>query len=102
MFLSDVLAEIKKLDANKNPVPINIEIRTHNKYNKTGGRYIGYYGAELLQPPPKKGLKRLADPTEFKNPNHFKNRTRNIKINGEIVKINILFIIRFNGHLVVY
>lgn len=100
MFLSEVLAEMKKLDEKKNPIPFTIDVRTLNRYNKSGGRYVTHPSAELLQPPPRKGVKRLADPTEFKNPNHFKNRTRNIKVNGEIIKINILFIIRFNGYSV--
>ena len=50
--------------------------------------------AELLQAPKNKGVKRLADPTPFKNPNHFKNHTRNIKVAGNIVTINIFFIIQ--------
>ncbi|MFL9834997.1 hypothetical protein [Chryseobacterium terrae] len=78
-----------------------LEIRSFNKYNKMGGRTIVYRNAELLLPPKKKGVQRLKDPTPFKNPNHFKNRTRNIKLeDGEIKTIHIIFIIRFNGVLV--
>lgn len=101
MFLSDALKLMKQLDKNKNPIPFDIEVRTGNRYNKTGGRYVVHHDAELLQPPPKKGVKRLSDPTPFKNPNHFKNHTRNIKVAGAIITINIFFIIRVNGILVV-
>lgn len=41
--------------------------------------------------------------TAFKNPNHWENRTKNIKTKeGIIKKINILFIDEFNGQKVVY
>lgn len=100
MFLSEVLSETKRLLPGNKPVRFTIEIRTFNRYNKTGGKYIVYHNAERLRPPVKKGVKRLADPTPFKNPNHFKNRTINIKVGREIVKVNIMCIIRFNGFLV--
>ncbi|UKB81257.1 hypothetical protein [Chryseobacterium sp. MEBOG07] len=101
MFLSDALKIMKSLDENKNPILFDIEIRTGNRYNKTGGRYVIHMNAELLQPPKRKGVKRLSDPTPFKNPNHFKNHTRNIKVAGDIITINIFFIIRLNGILVI-
>jgi len=95
MFLSEVLEKMKEDN-------FTLEVRTFNKYNKSGGKLVTYRNAELLRPPKKKGLVRLSDPTPFKNPNHFKNRTRNIKLeDGEIKKINIIFIIRFNGFKVI-
>ena len=96
MFLKDVL-----LDMKKKPKGFSLEYRTFNRYNKTGGSYKVARHVELLQPPAQKGVKRLSDPTPFKKPNHFKNRTRNFKINGEIKTIHIVFIIRYNGYLVV-
>jgi len=101
MLLSEVLQEMKKLTDGKKPVPFNLAIRTFNRYNKNGGKYVLYRNAELLQPPKKKGMHRLADPTPFKNPNHFQNRTRNIKVDGEIKTIHIIFIIAFNGYKVI-
>lgn len=96
MLLSEVLEKMKE-------APFNLEMRTFNRYNKTGGKTVIYRNAELLRPPKKKGLVRLADPTPFKNPNHFENRTRNIKLeDGEIKTIHIIFIIRFNGYLVIF
>lgn len=94
MFLSEVLEKMKD-------GLFTLEIRTFNRFNKSGGKTVIYRNAELLKPPKKKGLIRLSDPTPFKNPNHFENRTRNIKVDGEIKKINVIFIIRFNGILVV-
>lgn len=103
MFLREVLEEMRKLDAKKNPVPFPIKVRSFSVQNKTGGSLNHYPNATLLQAPKKKGIKRLKMETPFKNPNHWENRTRNIKLeNGEIKKINILFIIEFNGCKVVY
>ena len=40
---------------------------------------------------------------ERKNPHHFQNKTRNIRLpNGERRKIHIRFIIEFNGQKVIY
>ena len=58
--------------------------------------------AKLMQAPKVKGVIRLSQKKEFKNPNHFKNRTRNISTSEGERKINILFIIEFNGKKVVY
>jgi len=101
MFLGEVLEKMNQLTSDNQPVPFTLETRTFNRYNKSGGKYMIHRNAELMRPPKQKGIKRLADPTPFKNPNHFENRTRNIKVNGEIIKINIAFIIRFNGYNVV-
>lgn len=103
IFLKDVLDEMKKLDDRKNPIPFSIKVRSFSVQNKTGGNIKFYPFATLLQAPKVKGVKRLAMSTSFKNPNHWENRTRNIKLqNGEIKKINILFIDEFNGQKVVY
>ena len=94
---------MKKVDSRKNPVPFSLKIRSFNLQNKTGGKLISYEEAVLLRPPAKKGAVRLADETPFKNPNHWENRTRNIKLkNGEIKKIHIIFIEEFNGKKVVF
>lgn len=97
MLLSDVLKEMRRLDEQKNPIPFDITIRTYNSQNKSGGRLVTYENAVLMQPPKKPGLIRLSQKTDFKNPNHFANRTRNLKTNEGIKKIHILFIIKFNG-----
>lgn len=101
MVLRDVLIEMKKMDGKK-PVPFSIVYRTYNQQNGFGGKIKRYPKATLMQAPQKKGLKRLADKTPFKNPNHFKNRTRNISTPEGERKFNILFIIEFNGYKVIY
>lgn len=101
--LSEVLVDMKKLDKHNNPIPFSIKVRTFNLQNKTGGRVKDYPKAVLLNPPKKKGAKRLAMTTPFKNPNHWENRTRNIKLpDGQIKKINILFIEEYNGKKMIY
>ena len=97
ILLSQVLNEIRKLDERKNPIPFKISIRTFNTQNKSGGRFVTYENATLMQPPKTAGVVRLSQDIDFKNPNHWKNRTRNIKTNEGIKKIHILFIIKFNG-----
>ena len=96
IFLKDALAEMRKLDAEKKPIPFSIAVRTYNKQNGFGGKLLVYHNATLKQQP--KGKKEFE-----KNPNHWDNKTRNIKLaDGSIKKIIILFIVAFNGKEVVY
>ena len=87
---------MRKLDESKKPMPFSITVRTYNKQNRFGGKLCTYHGATLMQQPRNK--------RNFeKNPNHWENKTRNIKLhNGTIKKICILFIIVFNGKEVIY
>ena len=97
ILLSQVLNEMRKLEERKNPIPFTISIRTFNTQNKSGGRFVTYENATLMQPPKTAGVVRLSQDIDFKNPNHWKNITLNIKTNEGIKKIHILFIIKFNG-----
>jgi len=109
MFLRQVLEEIKKTDAKGDAIPFDIEFRTYNRNNKMGGVLKRYEKAKLLIGKKLKG-KPFIDTEYFyrevrvrKNPNHFDNRTRNIELpGGQIKKINILFITKFNNHEVIY
>jgi hypothetical protein len=109
MFLRQVLEEIKKTDAKGDAIPFDIEFRTYNRNNKMGGVLKRYEKAKLLIGKKLKG-KPFIDAEHFyrkerirKNPNHFDNRTRNIELpGGQIKKINILFITKFNNHEVIY
>ena len=96
VFLKDVLAEMRKLDERKKPIPFTITVRTYNRQNSFGGKLCAYTGATLMQQPRHK--------QEFeKNPNHWQNKTHNIKLSdGTIKKICILFIVAFNGKEVIY
>jgi hypothetical protein len=109
MFLRQVLEEIKKTDEKGDALPFDIEFRTYNRNNNMGGVLKRYERAKLLIGKKLKG-KPLIDAEYFyrqqrvrKNPNHFDNRTRNIELpGGQIKKINILFITKFNNHEVIY
>lgn len=109
MFLRQVLEEMKKTDVKGDAVPFDIEFRTFNRNNKMGGVLKKYEKAKLLIGKKLKG-KPFIDAEYFyrlqrvrKNPNHFDNRTRNIELTGgQIKKINILFITKFNNHEVIY
>lgn len=109
IFLRQVLEAIKKTDAKGNAVPFDIEFRTYNRNNGMGGVLKKYERVKLLIPKKLKG-KPFIDAQHFyrpvrvrKNPNHFENRTRNIELTGgQIKKINILFITKFNNLEVIY
>lgn len=109
IFLRQVLEEIKKTDANGNAIPFDVEFRTFNRHNKMGGVLKKYQNAKLLIGKKLKG-KPFIDAEHFyrpvrvrKNPNHWENKTRNIELSGgQIKKINILYITKFNGHEVIY
>jgi hypothetical protein len=109
IFLRQVLEEIKKTDAKGEAILFDIEFRTYNRNNKMGGVLKKCNGAKLLIGKKIKG-KPFIDADHFyrsvrarKNPNHFENRTRNIElVSGHIRKINIMYIIKFNGLEVIY
>lgn len=90
--------------------PFDISVREFSAQSKTGGKFKVYNSARLLISKPKNkntrksALQKLLTPdVARKNPNHWDNQTRNIELaNGEIKKINIRFIIMFNGKKVIY
>jgi hypothetical protein len=74
-----------------------------------GGVLKRYEGAKLLIA--KKTKEKSFNPislykreeTQRKNPNHWQNRTRNIELpSGQIKKLNILYITKFNDLEVIY
>lgn len=110
LFLQDVLKAMDMKDENGYAVPFDIAVREFSAQNKTGGKYRVYNDARLLIAKPKTApgekdpaLLLLRPEKARKNPNHFVNSSRNIELpNGEIKKINIRFIIKFNNQNVVY
>lgn len=105
IFLKDVLKYIHSKDMDGNPLRFDIEIREFSRQNKTGGKYKVYNDACLLSVN-KKGKtekKFFFKEKKKRNQHHWENRTRNIELpNGDIKRINILFIIKFNGKKVMY
>lgn len=97
IFLKQILKDMKRLDDKKNPIPFSISFRTYNQQNKMGGRLLSEENAVLMQAPKDPGAIRLSQKIDFKNPNHWKNHTRNIKTNSGIKTINIFFITKYNG-----
>lgn len=101
---------MRQCDAEGNPLPFSIKVRSWNKQNKMGGKLKVYDHAILCFRLEKqktvdweKTLRYYTEDTLKKNPNHYKNYTRNIELSsGEIRKINILLIVEFNGMEVEY
>jgi hypothetical protein len=111
IFLNSVLEKMRETDANGNLVAFDIEWRTWNERNKMGGKLMVSKQAKLCMVTDKK--KNIVDvlrtetselPRNRRNPNHYKNRTRNIdRCDGSHpVKIHIDLITKFNGMQVVY
>ncbi len=95
-------------DVNGEPIPCDVVVRTFNRQSKKGGRLVTYKTAKVL---PLSSSKERVETIESlarvdlpaKNPNHFLNKTRNIKTaDGELKKINLLFVIKVNGQFVRY
>lgn len=92
--LRDALKVFSLRDANKMFKPFDLVYRTFNQTTKKGGKHIVYKGVRYLP---------SAKNDSLKNPNHFKNRTRNIELaNGSIKTIIIDFIIKVNDKTVIY
>lgn len=109
IFLRQVLEIMSRKDEAGKAVPFDVEFKTYNRNNKTGGSSRQYKGAKLCMGEKLKG-RAFIDAEHFyrkeknrKNPNHWKNRTRNIELQGgQVKKLNILYITKFNGLEVIY
>lgn len=109
IFLRQVLEEMKKVDANGEAIPFDVEFRTFNRNNKMGGVLKKFEKAKLLIGKKMKG-KPFIDAEHFyrparerKNPNHYENTTRNIElVSGHIRKFNFRYITKFNNLEVIY
>lgn len=106
--LKEALKIIDLKNSQGEHIPFAISFRTLNRNSKTGGALRTYTSVTF---PKQKGeptekqkiaaLQRAAK--QRKNPNHFKNRTRNLqKANGEIFKVNIRLIVSINNQKVIY
>lgn len=112
IFINEVLEIMRTPNNEGRAVKFDIAVRTFNKNSKTGGRMQRFENAKLvmqetsLDPLGIKALQKLpSEKREIikKNPNHFTNKTRNIRLeNGEVKKIHYRFIDTFNGQKVIY
>ncbi|UOX35311.1 hypothetical protein LXD69_07270 [Flavobacterium sediminilitoris] len=109
IFLRQVLEMMKTKNAFGQPIAFDLEVRTFNKNNKRGGVLMIYKNAKLLMGDKLKG-KPFIEASHFyrktrsrTNPNHWDNLTRNIELpSGQIKKIKIRYITKFNEMQVVY
>jgi len=110
IFLKQALDIMSRRDVNGQPIPFDCAVRTFNRTTKKGGRLKTYSGARLLPLSSGEGhvkeenIKSLENiPLAAKNPNHFENRTRNIKTStGKTRTINLNFLIKVDGTAVSY
>ena len=107
--LTEALKIIYTKDKAGNPYPFDISVRTLNRQSKTGGKLNIYKGAKRVTSVNRKMDKEAIIntlhylPSIRRNPNHVKNRTRNIQlVNGQKKKIHIRLIHSINGKKVVY
>ena len=99
--LSEVLHLMNQRNVNGVLIPFNLKVRSFNIRNKSGGKLVTYENYSLKPLKSSENYEKALDLNS--NPNHFKNRTRNIiNDNGDIRKIHIDFITEFNGKIVVY
>jgi hypothetical protein len=113
IFLKDALTEMRMKTSEGMAVKFDISVRSYNKNSKEGGKMYHYINAKLVM---EEGnltkeekeinslkFKKSTQKRIQKNPLHFNNKTRNIKLeDNNIKKININYIILFNGEKVIY
>lgn len=108
IFFKKVLEQMELKTPEGLAVPFDISVREFSAQNSSGGKLKRYNDARLLVSKPKKNkgslFHKVFSSQKFsRTPNHQENKTRNLELaNGEIKKINIRFIIEFNGKKVVY
>ncbi|MDN3595319.1 hypothetical protein [Zunongwangia endophytica] len=112
IYLNQVLEIMRKPDSDGKAVKFDIAVRTFNRNSKSGGTLNSYENAKQVMK--EAGMdknsiyalqhfKKSKIPKIRKNPQHFSNKTRNIRLeNGEVKKIHIRYIISFNGKKVIY
>lgn len=113
IYLNEVLEIIRTPNKEGRAVTFDISFRTFNRNSKTGGKLKYFENAKLVMK--EKGI----DPNSVyalqhfkpsekkkvvkKNPNHYDQKTRNIRLeNGEVKKLHYMFIETFNGKNVLY
>ena len=110
IFLKDVQQIFDGKFPNGDPIPFDIEVFKYSRTNKTGGELIAYNNVtkptkqEIMHAGfNSKNLGRLLEENTSRNPNHFKNKTRCIKLpNGEIRKLSFICIKTINNKEVIY
>jgi hypothetical protein len=96
--LADVMKLMRKVDGKGIPVPFSLEVCTYNRFTREGGERLKMDNVILYQQ--KHVKKPVTDRTKF--PNHHDNGTRNVMFvsSGQIRKIHVRLIEKFNGKAV--
>lgn len=110
IFLRDVQKVMDLKYPNGKPVPFDLEVFTFSRTNKTGGDLKTY--TQVTKPTPEeikksgfnnRSIENLLNDFKTKNPHHFKNKTRCIKLpTGEIRKISFICIKSINNLEMIY
>lgn len=107
--LQEALKIISLRDREGKPFPFDLAYRTFNSQTKQGGKLKIYKGCRYLPEANASTFPSLSpfavfnDTKSSKNPEHFKNRTRNIEVAPEhFRKIRIDFIDSINNKKVIY
>lgn len=107
--LKEALEIMRRRDIKGEPVPFDITYKTFSAISKKGGKHKTIQGATYLPPanPDSEteiNILNVLDPVRAKrNPNHYKNRTRNLQLpNKDVRTIHIDFIISINNLTVIY
>lgn len=89
--------------------PFDISFRTLQRNSKKGGKLTNYKGVVLLANEKQEDQEAkiydniLLQDRQKRNPEHWKNRTLNIKLeDGQIRKIHVRLIVGINGKNIVY
>ena len=111
--LKDALNQMQQLDAKGYPCRFNLVVWNFSETRETGGDEVIYKDICLndvhakIESKVKAQFQRqkpvVASPLTPKNPHHFENSTRNVRLpNNQIRKIHIRFIKSFNGKQILY
>jgi len=102
--LKRVLSLMEHTDHKGKPVPFDLVTYTADRHRRTGGERLELKGATLTwhnKKLPRQARELRKHPG--KSPSHWKNATRNILLpNGQIRKVHIRLIVRFDGKVVIY
>lgn len=100
--LNEVLAYMNSIDNDGKRPYYNLKVRAFQTNSQFGGRLIEYKNVRTALENNSKSENEKLKKQKLKDPNHFKNRTRNIvTMNKEVKTIHILFIVEFNGQRVI-
>lgn len=96
-----MLQNMKARDIHGALIPFDIEVRSFNTQNKSGGSLIKYRRATLI--PLAKEKSYIEKNDILVDPSHFENRTRNLRLDdGSVRKIHIDFVVKYNNKIVIY